>query len=114
GQDQYISGLQFGGQFVGAHQRRLLGRALLLGRLHPAAQQIAVQVRDRLLAEIPNLNAVAAMSDFPLLDKGFGKLTGYRTLLAGTAFDDEYTGHGETPKQVDYLDGPHVTQDEVD
>jgi hypothetical protein len=34
------------------------------------------------------------MPGLPGIDQATGQLTGYRTFLAGTAFNDEHTGHG--------------------
>ena len=93
GQHQHVGGQQFIGQGIGQRQGRTLGLALLLGRGHPAAEQVAIQMRHLVHGQITHLDLVARVGGLPVGDKLFGKLTGDRTLLTGAAFDNQDLGH---------------------
>ncbi|MNC47715.1 hypothetical protein D3C75_967930 [compost metagenome] len=96
-QHQYIGGQHFVGQFVGAGQRLQLVAVALLFGLHPATEQVGIQVRHRVDGQVAQGDLVARMGGLPLADEVTGQLPGDRTLLAGAAFDYEYTGHGLPP-----------------
>jgi hypothetical protein len=65
----------------------LLGRALLRGRGHPAAQQVGIQVGHLIDGQVAHLDLIARVGGLPVGDKLRGELARYRTLLAGAAFD---------------------------
>ena len=92
-QHQHISRQQLVGQLVGKRQRGFFSLGLLLARGHPATQQGGIEVRHRLGSHIANLNLISRMRSLPVGDELLGQLAGYRTLLAGAAFDNENTGH---------------------
>jgi hypothetical protein len=74
--------------------RNLFDVAALIGRLHPATQQVDVQVRHRVDGQVTHGDLILRVSGLPLFDEGLGQLTGNRVLLTGAAFDDQNAGHG--------------------
>ncbi|MNH16670.1 hypothetical protein D3C79_763190 [compost metagenome] len=97
GHHQHIGRQQFIGQFVGSGQGVQFGRAALFLRLHPATEQVGVQVRHRGHGQVAHGDLVSRVGSLPLLDEVTGQLTGNGILLAGAAFDDQYAGHGVPP-----------------
>ncbi|MOA21612.1 hypothetical protein D3C78_1421140 [compost metagenome] len=93
-QDQHVRCQQFFGQQIGALQRGGLAFAVLIDRLHPATQQIGVQVRHLLDSQVADGDLVGRMGGLPLGEEVAGQLAGNGTFLTGTAFDNQDAGHG--------------------
>ncbi|MNC19958.1 hypothetical protein D3C75_678980 [compost metagenome] len=94
---QHVGGEHFIGQFVGAGQGVQFGSTALFFGLHPATQQVGVQVRHRVHGQVAHTDLIGRVGGLPLLDEITGQLTGNGILLAGAAFDDQYAGHGGPP-----------------
>ncbi|MNN65527.1 hypothetical protein D3C81_1810360 [compost metagenome] len=103
-QHQDIRGQQLVSELIGAQQRRLLGSTLLGNRLHPAAQQVGIQMRNRVAGQIADGHLILWMCLLPLSDELGSQLPGYRALLTDTAFDYENLGHLSLPPPGHALD----------
>ncbi|MNG03611.1 hypothetical protein D3C84_867000 [compost metagenome] len=96
-QHQHIRRQQLVSKLIRAPQRCLLGGTLLRSRLHPATEQLDIQVRHRLARQIADRHCVLRMRLLPVLDELGHQLTGYRTLLTDTAFNHQNIGHLHLP-----------------
>ena len=70
-----------------------IGLSLLLGGLHPAAQQGFIQMRHGLPGQITDRQLILRMDGLPAGNEIGRQLTGYGAFLTGTAFNHENTGH---------------------
>ncbi|MNT39299.1 hypothetical protein D3C72_1755300 [compost metagenome] len=115
GHDQHVGGQQFFGEQVGAFQGGLLARALLVGGLHPAPQQVGIEVRHLVDGEVADLDLIGRMGALPLGDEVLGQLAGNGTLLAGAAFDNQYAGHvGYLHRGLLCVDGAQIRSSHID